>query len=207
MKEHWNTTYTNSPEEKLGWYESDVSPTLKLIHKTGLPKDARILNVGAGSTTLVNDLLSKGFNNLIATDISDVSLIKLKKRLGSSQQEVEFIVDDLTAPTHLNNIEPVDLWIDRAVLHFFNEAEQQNQYFDLLRRSIRSEGFALLAEYNLDGATKCAGLAVHRCNKEMLQDKLGGGFKLIDNFNHIYTMPSGDLRPYIYTLFQKKGPM
>jgi hypothetical protein len=37
----------------------------------------------------------------------------------------------------------------------------------------------------------------------MLQDKLGEGFKLIEAFDHNYTMPLGDTRAYVYTLFQK----
>ena len=74
----------------------------------------------------------------------------------------------------------------------------------MLKSKIKSGGFALIAEYNLDGATKCAGLDVYRYNTQMIADELGSDFKLIENFNFTYTMPHGDLRPYVYTLFQKK---
>ena len=202
-KSHWDNAYTNSPIEKLGWFETDLSPTLDLINKTNLNKSARILNVGAGSSTLVNKLVAYGYTNIIAADISKVSLDHLEARLGNQSKMVEFIIDDLINPTELLNIEPIDLWIDRAVLHFFNKAEEQDEYFELLKNSLKKGGFAILAEYNLNGATKCAGLPVHRYSKEMLQEKLGDDFKLIDGFEYIYTMPHGDLRPYIYTLFQK----
>ena len=33
-KEHWDKTYSKSPEEKLGWYETDLTPTLEMIDKT-----------------------------------------------------------------------------------------------------------------------------------------------------------------------------
>ena len=202
-KTHWDNAYTNSPVEKLGWYETDLTPTLDLLAKTGLKKSARILNVGAGASTLVDEFVSDGFSNIIAADISQVSLDHLKRRLGLDAKKVEFVTDDLTNPIELLNIEQVDLWIDRAVLHFFNKREEQDVYFDLLKKTIKKGGFAILAEYNLNGAAKCAGLTVHRYSKEMLQDKLGDGFKLIDSFDYTYTMPHGDLRPYIYTLFQK----
>ena len=202
-KTHWDNAYTNSPTDKLGWFETDLSPTFDLLNKTMLSKTARIVNVGAGATTLVDKLVFDGYTNIIASDISKVSLDHLISRLGNGSKMVEFIIDDLTNPSELLNINPVDLWIDRAVLHFFNEPEEQDEYFSLLKKTIKKGGYAILAEYNLNGATKCAGLPVHRYSKEMLQNKLSDGFKLIDSFEYIYTMPHGDLRPYIYTLFQK----
>ena len=118
-KAHWDATYSNSPNEKLGWYETDLSPTLKLVEKSGVSKTASIINIGAGSTMLIDELLNIGYENLIATDLSAVSLGSLENRIGSGK--VEMIVDDLTEPTTLKNIPEVDLWIDRAVLHFFTE--------------------------------------------------------------------------------------
>ena len=202
-KTHWDNAYANSPVEKLGWYETDLSPTLDLLNKSKLGKNARILNVGAGASTLVDEFVSDGYTNIIAADISKVSLDHLKRRLGVDAEKVKFVIDDLTNPTELLNIEHIDLWIDRAVLHFFNKPEEQDEYFNLLKKTIKKGGYAILAEYNLNGATKCAGLPVHRYSKEMLQEKLGDGFKLIESFNYTYTMPHGHLRPYIYTLFQK----
>ena len=61
----------------------------------------------------------------------------------------------------------------------------------------------ILAEYNLDSADKCSGLPVHRYNAALLQEKLGEEFNLITSFDYEYTMPSGDLRTYVYTLFQR----
>lgn len=202
LKEHWDNAYINSPEEKLGWYETDLNPTLNLIDLTKLNHKSRILNVGSGSTTLIDELLNKGYTNLIATDISKVALKNLEDRLQSDS--VDFIIDDLTNPNHLKDMAPVDLWIDRAVLHFFTEEKDQDTYFDLLKRKINSNGFALIAEYSLDGASKCAGLPVYQYSKKMIAKKLGDGFELVNSFDHTYIMPSGAERPYIYTLFRKK---
>lgn len=201
FKEHWNTAYSNNPMEKLGWFETDLSPSLELISKTGLPNSARILNVGSGSTVLIDALLELEYRNLIATDISDVALNELKNRVSSA--DVEYIQDDLTKPEELIKIENVDLWIDRAVLHFFNDQKDQEVYFDLMKNKIKKGGYAILAEFSLEGAAKCSGLDVFRYSKEMLADQLGDNFKLIEHFDYTYTMPSGDPRLYIYTLFQR----
>jgi 2-polyprenyl-3-methyl-5-hydroxy-6-metoxy-1,4-benzoquinol methylase len=45
--------------------------------------DARIIDVGGGASTLVDDLLERGFRNITVLDISGVVLERVKKRLES----------------------------------------------------------------------------------------------------------------------------
>lgn len=201
LKNHWENVYQSKPNEKLGWYEVDLSPSLKLIDKTGIDKSDRIINIGAGNTTLIDELLKLNYSNIIATDISETALNKLDERLNS--KSVKYVVDDLTHPTLLNNIQKVDLWIDRAVLHFLTNEKDQNTYFNLLRDKVKNGGYVLLAQFNLNGAEKCSGLPVERYDETILSKKLGANFKLIDSFDYTYTMPSGDKRPYVYTLFER----
>ena len=201
LSKYWNNIYTNNPVEKLGWYETNLTPTLKLISKTGLYKSGRILIVGAGSTTLIDKLLKIGYSNLIASDLSEVALKNLEDRLGL--EKVEYIIDDLTNPTKLNNITTIDLWIDRAVLHFFIKKQDQDAYFNFLNSKVKNNGFVLIAVYNLNGAKTCSGLPVYRYSKEMLVEKLENNFELIESFDYTYSMPSGAERPYIYALFKR----
>jgi len=205
FKQHWNKAYARVDETKLGWYEADVSPSMQLIQKANVGPASRLLSVGAGSTTLIDALLEHGYNNLLATDISDVALQTLQNRIGKLSNKVEWIVDDLINATLLNEIDPVDLWIDRAVLHFFTEEADQNAYFRLLKNLVHKYGYVILAEFNLASAEKCSGLPVHRYDVSKLQEKLGQDFNLITSFEHDYTMPSGDSRTYIYSLFQRIG--
>ncbi len=204
LQSHWNNAYDKTETKKLGWYEESCAPSIDLIGQCNLSKDASIINVGAGSTKLTDELLYLGYTNLIANDISTVALHKLKFRLGIKAQYVEFIVDDLTNPEFLNKIEKVDLWHDRAVLHFFNKKEEQDVYFNLLNKLVKPKGYAIIATFNLDGALKCSGLPVHRYDKNMLKEKLKNDFELIEDFDFTYTMPSLDTREYIYTLFRRK---
>ncbi len=201
FRQHWNKKYIKTPDEELGWYETELTPTLKLISETCLDKSSRILIVGAGTTMLIDKLLESGYKNLIATDISEVALDKLKSRVGN--ERVQYIIDDLINPVKLKNIDPVDLWIDRAVLHFFIEEKNRETYFKLLKNTIRKNGYALMAQFNLSGADTCSGLLIYKYDEKILAAKLGKNFKLVSHFNYIYTMPSGDKRPYIYTLFKK----
>lgn len=202
-KSHWEKVYGKTAFDKLGWYEKEAAPSLELIKLCKLPKDAKILNVGAGATTYIDDLLKLGYTNLLANDISAPALDVLKNRLNANQQNrVEFIVDDLTNPKELTKINNVDVWHDRAVLHFFTDEKDQNTYFELLKKLLKPNGFVIIAVFNIEGALKCSGLDVFRYDTQMLQNKLGNDFNLIKDFNYTYTMPSGSERSYVYTLFQ-----
>ena len=82
--------------------------------------------VGAGSTTLIDTLLVNGYSNLIVNDISSYALNNIKKRLGESQKNVTFIVDDLINPATLKSLPKIDVWNDRAVLHFFTKKRSKH---------------------------------------------------------------------------------
>jgi len=203
LKAHWDAAYARRAPEKLGWYEAEPLPSLQLIERSGLDRDARILIAGAGATTLVDALLERGYRNIIANDISSTALQRLKERLGARAEDIHWVEDDLTHPHTLPALEPVDLWHDRAVLHFFTEAEDRRTYFGLLRRLVRPGGFVVLAAFNLQGAERCSGLPVHRYDAPMLAEALGAEFRLLESFDHVHIMPSGEERPYVYTLFER----
>lgn len=201
--DHWHDVYKDADITTLGWYEIESTPSLQLIDKCNLSKNDLILNVGAGSTTLIDSLLENGYTNLIANDISGKSLNIIKGRVGEKQHSVKWIVDDIINPTELEKIPQVHLWNDRAVLHFFVEEKDQDAYFDLLDQKVCKNGYVILAVFSLEGAKRCSGLPVKRYSVNMLQEKLGSRYILKDSFSYIYTMPNGEDRNYIYTLFQK----
>lgn len=206
FEKHWNDAYQKSPLTNLGWYEENPKPSIDLITLCKLPKEALIFNSGAGATTLIAQLLDEGYENIVVNDISAVALNNLKSNLAVHKDaHLQFMVDDLTNPSELLKLKNVDLWHDRAVLHFFTEENQQKAYFDLLKKALKPKGYVILAEFNLDGAKKCSGLDVFNYNEEMLQERLGASFELLKSFNYTYTQPSGNTREYVYTLFQKKS--
>ncbi|MEY2963776.1 MAG: hypothetical protein RL754_1037 [Bacteroidota bacterium] len=199
-KDHWNEVYKSSSQESLGWYETDLEPTLRLMQASNLKADATILNVGAGTTNLIEALLELGHSKIYALDISDVALSLLENRIQSSN--VKYHLADITDKNAFGGLEPIDIWIDRAVLHFLDRKEDLEIYKTHLSNMVKPGGYVLLAQYALDGASRCAGLSVHRYDLKGLQEFLGDQFDLVEAFDYTYTMPSGDLRPYTYTLFK-----
>lgn len=202
-KEHWNKVYSSKEVNKLGWYEETPDKSLKLIEKCNINKSDRILDVGVGASTLIDNLIEMGYRNITATDFSERALNKLEMRLGAKASLVDFVIDDLTQPKHLNELRNVALWHDRAVLHFLTEESERGAYLSILLQVVRTGGYVIIATFSLEGAPKCSGLDVRRYDQKMLQEFLGDEFRLIEHFDYIYHMPSGDTRPYIYTLFKR----
>ena len=105
MKEHWNKIYSARDVNKLSWYEEIPEPSIRLLSKCHINKDEFISDVWAGASTFIDYLINQGFSNIIAADISETALNKLKERLGEEKaSEVRWIVYDITQPIHIQNL-------------------------------------------------------------------------------------------------------
>ena len=100
---------------------------------------------------------------------------------------------------------PVDIWIDRAVLHFLLEEADIQGYFTNLHSAIHAGGYVLLAEFSVAGAPTCAGLDLHRYSVEEMTERMGTDFELVKHEDYTFITPFGDLRPYIYALYSKRN--
>jgi SAM-dependent methyltransferase len=204
FKEHWNKVYSTNVINNLGWYEETPKPSLDLIAKCWLAKEAAILDVGSGATTLIDNLIHLGYKNILALDISEIALEKLKGRLSKENSEfVQFIADDITEPQRIDLLLKADLWHDRTVLHFLTDKKRQTGYLLTLKRIVKKGGHVIIAVFSPEGAKKCSGLNVKNYDHQMISDFLGNDFELMEYFNHLYINPSGDKRPYVYTLFKR----
>lgn len=200
LKSHWDQAYLKVPESKLGWFEQDFGPSFRLLNKCKLKPEEPILLVGSGSSRLPDQLLAKGLSQIVLTDISEVALSEVRDRLG---EELTYRAGDILQDQTLEGIPPIQLWFDRALLHFFTEEKDQGRYFKQLKENVKPGGYVIFAEFSLSGAEKCSSLPVFRYEEKMYQDLLGEEFKLLDTFDYSYLMPSGEERPYTYALYQR----
>jgi hypothetical protein len=56
-----------------------------LIEKAEPDRGVSIIDVGGGESTLVDDLVARGYQNISALDVSQTAIDLTKKRLGSRQ--------------------------------------------------------------------------------------------------------------------------
>ncbi len=198
---HWNAIFSKTEDAKLGWYEKDTSQTFKLLHEISDWEKATVFLPGAGTSILIEDLISKGIK-LILNDISEEALNLVKQRLRSESNKIDWLCQNIAQPFK-KNISPVDIWIDRAVLHFLTNEDDIKGYFENLKSVLKIGGHVLFAEFSMRGATKCAGLKLHRYSIDEMSKNLGSSFKIVSHFDYTYISPFGDPRPYIYALFKR----
>ncbi len=199
--EHWDTIFETTEQERLGWYESDTSLTWKMMAPVGAGAGKTAFLAGIGTSALADEMAEAGWS-LLLNDLSPVALGILERRLpagSDAQLVVQSIADPLPA-----DLPAVDLWVDRAALHFLTEGEAIDGYFRNLRGHVRPGGHVLLAEFATDGSQRCAGLPVHRYSLEEMQERLGGDFVAVSSQRHVYQNPNGDPRPYVYGLFRRE---
>jgi ubiquinone/menaquinone biosynthesis C-methylase UbiE len=199
---HWNKIFTKTEDTKLGWYEKDTSQTFKLLNDIPDLEEATVFLPGAGTSILVEDLI-RTVGKLILNDISNEALNHVRRRLTEGSEKIIWLCQDIAQPIK-EPIPEVDIWIDRAVLHFLNDENDIKGYFENLKSTLKMDGHAIFAEFSLIGAPKCAGLTLHRYSTDELLSKLGSSFKIVSQFDYTYIAPSGEPRPYIYALFKRK---
>ena len=78
-KQHWEKVYDTKASDAVSWYAPHLDTSLSLIHQAAHSKDAAIIDIGGGESTLVDDLLSEGYEDVSVLDISqkaiDVALL------------------------------------------------------------------------------------------------------------------------------------
>ena len=87
--EHWNKIYDAKGYDEVSWFTPHLETSLHLIESAGLdPATAQIIDVGGGRSTLVDDLLERGYQNLTVLDISEAAIEQTRERLGGRAASV-----------------------------------------------------------------------------------------------------------------------
>jgi len=88
-QEHWNQVYQTKGSQDASWRQRRPDLSLALIATSGVGKDAGIIDVGGGASTLVDFLLDDGHTRLAVLDLSGVALSDSRIRLGARADRVE----------------------------------------------------------------------------------------------------------------------
>ncbi len=159
-------------------------------------KSARIIDVGAGESTLVDDLITEGYLNLTVLDISQTALDVARERLGPQGSTVAWKQADITKVEL--PAQRFDVWHDRAVFHFLTDAEQRLAYVRTVMRSVKPGGYVIVATFGPQGPERCSGLSVMRYDAESLHHEFGKTFKLLDSLTEQHQTPFGTSQQFVY---------
>ncbi len=194
VKEHWEQVYTTKPTNGVSWFQEHAELSLRLIRETGV--SGSIIDVGGGASTLVDDLLNEGFQDLSVLDVSGAALDAAGKRLGVRAESVSWIEADILAaelPARAYNV-----WHDRAVFHFLTSPADRHAYVQTVLRSLRPGGHVIVATFAEDGPTKCSGLPVARYSADELHAEFGDPFTLLRHEKESHRTPFGTIQQFVY---------
>ena len=201
---HWENVYRTKPIDRVSWFQTQADMSLAIIRQTGLAPDAaRLIDVGAGASVLVDNLLDAGYRHLTVLDIAQPALAVSKARLGERADQVDWKVGDVT--TVDLPAAGYDIWHDRAVVHFLTREEDRRRYVEQVWKAVRPGGFVIVATFGPNGPLQCSDLDVCRYAPEGLHGEFGAGYELISHRTEQHATPAGKTQEFVYCFCRRAG--
>ena len=199
-RDHWNGVYTTKGETEVSWYQLHPEPSLTYIKSAAPNPSASVLDVGGGTSTLVDELLDQGYSDLTVLDVSESALARSKARLGLQASKISWIVADITTWRPQRTWQ---VWHDRAVFHFLTALADQDAYISSLTRATVPGSKVVISCFALDGTERCSGLPVQRYSPAMLAARIGGDFKLVSESSEQHVTPWQSVQKFMYAVLER----
>jgi 2-polyprenyl-3-methyl-5-hydroxy-6-metoxy-1,4-benzoquinol methylase len=198
-KTHWETVYQTKAAHEVSWYRSHLDKSLALIAQAAPDPNARIIDIGGGEATLVDDLIERGYQHLSILDISQAAIDTTKQRLGAVSDRINWLVDDITKVDL--PAQKYDVWHDRAVFHFLTLPAQRAAYIRQVLHAVKPGGQIIMATFGVDGPEKCSGLEIVRYSSASLQAEFGDRFQLLETSTELHKTPFQTTQQFLYCHF------
>ena len=195
-KDHWEKVYSTKATDAVSWFQPHADLSLDIIRTTGQGRDAGIIDVGGGASTLVDDLVTNGYTDLTVLDLSGAALNAARERIGAQESKVRWLEADITKAELPSN--RYDIWHDRAVFHFLTDPADRVAYVQTVLRSVKPGGHVIVATFGADGPLQCSGLPVMHYSADELHDQFGAAFQLLDHCEEKHRTPSGAVQQFVY---------
>lgn len=193
---HWERVYRTKSATEVSWYRPHLDVSLRLIKRTNADHGARIIDVGGGESTLVDDLVGEGYRHVCVLDLSETALRVAKQRLGTNAANVDWLHGDITS--YPLSPHAFDVWHDRAVFHFLTDSRDRIAYVRQVARSVKPGGHVIVATFGPDGPARCSGLDVVRYDADALHGEFGAAFELVEHVSEAHETPTGTIQQFVY---------
>lgn len=201
-EEHWQNVYLTRAPDSVSWFRSHLDVSLELLELAGLSTDSRLIDIGGGASTLVDDLVSRGLQGITILDVSEAALAVARQRLGARAQGVKWLAADVLQ-AQLPEA-GFDLWHDRAMLHFLTEASDAARYACQVAAAVPIGGHAVIGGFAPDGPEKCSGLPVARRSADDIAAILAPAFRLLASRVERHVTPAGAEQSFAYALLKRQ---
>ena len=197
-KKHWENIYQTKKIDGVSWYQETPYESIELIQKFSTSTLDKIIYIGCGKGFLLDNLLKLNYENITLVDISLNALKEVKERLNN--KSLNFIETDVL---NLKLEQTFDIWHDRAVFHFINEAEGVEKYISLCNKYIGKGGKLIIGTFAEDGPLKCSGLEIKRYSINNLKELFKENFEFIEGFKKLHSTPFDTEQSFTFCIFRK----
>ncbi len=193
--EHWDRIYRERGPEGVSWHQADPARSVGLITAAAPDHDAAIVDVGGGSSRLVDRLLDLGYTNLTVVDLASLALEYARRRLGDAADRVTWVETDVTA---YRLVHPVRVWHDRAVFHFLVDPDDRSRYLARAQEAVAPDGHLIVATFALDGPSMCSGLPIVRYDATSMTRAVAPWFEPVRFEEETHVTPGGAEQRFLY---------
>lgn len=197
---HWDNIYTRHQQDQVSWYEDEPATSIRMVVTAAPSPAASMIDIGAGQSRLVDQLLEAGWIDVTALDVSEAALAEVRARLEKRASKVSFVVTDLLEWKPRREFE---VWHDRAVFHFLTSAQDRANYVRTASRAVKSGGAVVLGVFAEDGPTQCSGLSTARYNADALASVFAEHFVLERSEREKHLTPWGATQAFTWAVLRR----
>lgn len=195
---HWQNVYQQKNVNECSWFQNESQLSFALFSKCQLTPQSPVIDVGAGASPFLQQVLQHGFSELHALDIAQSALAQNQQMLGEHAKRIHWHIGDIL---HFSHPQKFAFWHDRAVFHFFTKPFEQQAYKQTLLSQLADNAYVLIASFAPDGPKKCSGLDTKAWDAPSLQQFLGNKFTLVETCDEQHSTPGGSQQHFNYCLF------
>jgi 2-polyprenyl-3-methyl-5-hydroxy-6-metoxy-1,4-benzoquinol methylase len=194
IQQHWDEVYATKAADSVSWFQSVPETSIRLVTAVGQATSA-LVDIGAGASTLVDELGARGWTDLTVVDVSAEAL-----RVRQQHQGIVTVVADVLIWQPQRTY---DIWHDRAVFHFLTDAPDVRRYATTAAAAIRPGGHLVIGTFAEDGPTQCSGLPTVRYSPGALASAVGHDFVAVAAEREEHHTPWGAVQPFTWVTLKR----
>jgi trans-aconitate methyltransferase len=196
---HWDDVYARLGD-RVSWFQERPDASLSMLDDCGVGPEHSVVDVGGGSSRLIDHLLRRGHTDLTVVDVSSEALDRAAARVPDAvRARVRWEHTDLLS-WHPDR--QFDVWHDRAALHFLTRPGDQEAYAELVRTHLGPRGLLVVATFAPDGPKQCSGLDVRRYDAASLARLFGNRLTPVMERREEHRTPWGAVQPFTWAAFR-----
>jgi SAM-dependent methyltransferase len=143
--------------------------------------------------------VARGFACITVLDVCRAALDRARARLSPNDRGPRWLEADVTSDWQ---VEPVDIWHDRAAFHFLTNPADRAAYVEHVAGTVKPGGHVIIATFAADGPERCSGLPVVRYSPEALAHEFRDVATPISSTAERHVTPTGGVQSFSYSLLK-----